>query len=76
MKTAPSSEPRVGVVLGRFSAILRALDEFYTLKEAIAWCEAPQPLLGGKRAIELILTDQGALEVATVIARLRDGAFI
>lgn len=71
-----SEQPRVGIALGRFASVLMALDEFYDLKEALLWCESPQPLLAGRRPIELLATDQGAIEVAAVIARLRDGAFV
>jgi putative toxin-antitoxin system antitoxin component (TIGR02293 family) len=71
-----TSEPTAGVALGRFAAILMALDDLYELKEALLWCESPQALLGGRRPINLLTTDQGALEVAAVVARLRDGAFI
>jgi uncharacterized protein (DUF2384 family) len=75
-KEPTPSEPTVGVALGRFAAILMALDDFYDLKEALLWCESPQPLLGGRRPINLLTTNQGAIEVAAVVARLRDGAFI
>ena len=71
-----TADRRIGLAMGRFSSVLLALDEFYTFKEAIAWCESPQPLLGGKRPLELLLTDEGSQQVAAVIARLQDGAFI
>lgn len=76
MNDHPTEDRRIGLVVGRFSATLLALDEFYSLKDAIAWCESPQPLLGGKRPLELLLTDEGSQQVAAVIARLQDGAFI
>lgn len=70
-----TAEP-IGVVLGRFAATITQLDEFYTAKDAVAWCESPQALLGGKRPLELLMTKGGTEQVAAVIARLRDGAFI
>jgi hypothetical protein len=44
-----TTEPRAGIVLGRFVAVLSALDEFYSLKDAILWCESP-PVTSGRQA--------------------------
>ena len=69
------SEHMVAIVLERFSAILKALGEFYELHDAIAWCESPQVLLDGKASIELLTTDEGVSEVVSTIRRLQDGVF-
>lgn len=66
----------IGVVLGRFAETITQLDDFYSAKEAVAWCESPQVTLGGKRPLELLLTKSGTEQVVAVIARLRDGAFV
>lgn len=48
----------------------------YEQSDADAWLRTPQSLLYGQRAMDLLRTDWGYLEVAGVVQRLCDGAFI
>lgn len=51
--------------------IVEALQEFYSVEEAVEWIFAEQKLLDGRRAI-----DCSATEVWRLIEQLRSGAYI
>lgn len=60
----------------RLLALLRELGHLYDLEGAALWCETPQPLLDGRRPVDMLVSEKGAADVAAVVARLRDGAHI
>ncbi len=61
---------------GKIMVALGALAEFYEPNESMLWLTSPQSQLAGRRPCDLYLTEDGANEVAAVINRLRDGAFV
>lgn len=62
-------------VAGRVLQVISELGLIYELQDAVRWFGLPQPLLGGKCPVDLIVTDTGAAEVFQLIAQIRDGAY-
>lgn len=63
-------------VAGRILQVIADLSDFYELQDAVRWFGLPQPLLGGKCPVDLIVTERGAADVFALITRLRDGAHV
>lgn len=55
--------------------IIGRLADLYDASEALAWCQAPQPLLNGQSPIELIEGGKTS-EVIELVDRLMDGVHL
>ena len=62
-------------VAGRVLQVISELAPIYELQDAVHWFGLPQPLLGGKCPVDLIVTETGAAEVFQLLAQLRDSAY-
>lgn len=60
----------------RLAQIKQALLELYGPKEADEWLHCEQGCFHGRRAIDLLESEIGYLEVSAVIHRILDGTFI
>ena len=54
---------------------VRAVDVFEDKEKAKIWLNEPLRVLGGKRPLELMMSEQGAREVEQVLGRLDNGVF-
>lgn len=61
-----------GDCAARLLALIRKLDAFYDLEQAVQWCETEQPMLDGQRPVDMLMTEDGAADVNALVARLRD----
>ena len=60
----------------RIRLIIMELHDFYEPREALQWIMEPQSFFNGEKPADLILTDDGTSKVRSVIARLKDGAYV
>ena len=60
----------------RYRKIMASLYDFYSMEDAEKFMVEPQKLLGGRRPVDLIQTEDGYAEVDSMLARLRDGAHV
>lgn len=70
-----SPQPRTQLVLSDLRYVVDRLSEFYAPDEVRAWLNARNELLGGERAIDLVL-DQKTEIVLEAIERLGDMAYL
>jgi len=56
--------------------LLAALRDLYEPAEAERWLNEPQPLLSGRRPVDLLTSTQGRAEVWALVEGLVGGAFL
>jgi putative toxin-antitoxin system antitoxin component (TIGR02293 family) len=71
-KLKPDESERVGRLMRIY---VRAVDVFEDKEKAKIWLNEPLRVLGGKRPLELMRSEQGAREVEQVLGRLDNGVF-
>ena len=69
-----SPDLRTQTVIAELRYVVDRLNDFYTPDETRLWLHTPHPMLGGKRAIDLINAGH-TQEVLAVIENLDSGAY-
>jgi uncharacterized protein (DUF2384 family) len=69
-----SPDLRTQTVIAELRYVVDRLNDFYTPDETRLWLHTPHPMLGGKRAIDLINAGD-TQEVLAVIENLDSGAY-
>ena len=74
LKGTASPDIKTQARIAQLGYLVDRLSEYYTADETRLWLHTPHPMLGGKRAID-VLNDGGMEDVLAVIESIDTGAY-